>query len=78
MLKETVFEDAVNLLLKGNADPRLVIQLFGDRIYTVHDDPNHPILLFDGIRNLLEQLKSIDNIGKYFYYFYYLIHIWVY
>ncbi|KAI9308017.1 hypothetical protein BJ944DRAFT_260999 [Cunninghamella echinulata] len=62
MLKLTVFEDAFNLLLKGNVDPRLVIQLFGDRIYTVHHDNDHPILLFDGLRNLLEQVKSIDDI----------------
>ncbi|CAO3630338.1 unnamed protein product [Cunninghamella echinulata] len=62
MLKLTVFEDAFNLLLKGNVDPRLVIQLFGDRIYTVHHDKDHPILLFDGLRTLLEQVKSIDDI----------------
>ncbi|KAI8093371.1 uncharacterized protein BX664DRAFT_357822 [Halteromyces radiatus] len=62
MLKETVFEDAFTLMSKGNLDPRLVIQLFGERLISQSSDDSHPILLFDGIIDILENMKTIDDI----------------
>ncbi|KAI8342937.1 CNH domain-containing protein [Chlamydoabsidia padenii] len=62
MLKETVFDDAFNLLSKGNLDPRLVIHLFGDRLFTHIDDGASRILVFDSISQLLQQISSIDDL----------------
>ncbi|CAO3595317.1 unnamed protein product [Absidia cylindrospora] len=63
MLKETVFEDAFTLLSKGNLDPRLVIWLFnGDLAIQNNEDSSSPMLVFDGISGLLDQVNSIDNI----------------
>lgn len=62
MLKETVFDDAFNLLSKGNMDPRLVIHLFGDQLFS---QPSSHILVFDSISDLLHQIDSIDHVGMY-------------
>ncbi|SAM07114.1 hypothetical protein [Absidia glauca] len=62
MLKETVFDDAFNLLSKGNLDPRLVIHLFGDQLFSHLQESFPRILVFDGISDILHQIDSIDHV----------------
>ncbi|KAI9264960.1 hypothetical protein BDA99DRAFT_437285 [Phascolomyces articulosus] len=61
-LQETLFEDAFALLSKGNLDPRVLIYLFGDLSQSswVEEVPN--VLLFDGIRSLLETVGKIEDV----------------
>jgi hypothetical protein len=60
-----VFDDAFNLLSKGNLDPRLVIHLFGDQLFSHLQESSPHILVFDGISDILHQIDSIDHVGMY-------------
>lgn len=62
LLKETVFDDAFALLSKGDMDPRVVIHLFEGLAQPKWLKEYPPVLLFDGIRVLIEELGSIKNI----------------
>ncbi|KAI8994624.1 hypothetical protein BDB01DRAFT_846646 [Pilobolus umbonatus] len=62
LLKETVFDDAFSLLSRGNMDPRVVIHLFEGLSQDKWLKETPPILLFDGVRSLIDKLGSIDQI----------------
>jgi hypothetical protein len=62
LLKETLFDDAFTLLSKGDMDPRVVIHLFEGLAQPKWSKELPPVLLFDGLRLLLEELSSIKNI----------------
>lgn len=59
LLQETVFEDALTLLSKGNLDPRVMIAMFGQQAWL--SDP--VVYLFDGVRGLVDNLGAINDIG---------------
>ena len=63
LLKETLFDDAFTLLSKGDIDPRVVIQLFDDLMLDswLHSPP--PILLFENVQRLIEDLGDLKKIG---------------
>ncbi|CEG63955.1 hypothetical protein RMATCC62417_01017 [Rhizopus microsporus] len=62
LLKETLFDDAFTLLSKGDIDPRVVIQLFDDLMLDswLHSPP--PILLFESVQRLIEDLGDLKKI----------------
>ncbi|KAG1170351.1 hypothetical protein G6F70_007735 [Rhizopus microsporus] len=62
LLKETLFDDAFTLLSKGDIDPRVVIQLFDDLMLDswLHSPP--PILLFENVQRLIEDLGDLKKI----------------
>lgn len=62
LLKETLFDDAFTLLSKGDMDPRVVIHLFEGLAQPKWIKESPPILLFDGVRLLVEELGSIKNV----------------
>ncbi|KAI8139926.1 hypothetical protein BJV82DRAFT_625529 [Fennellomyces sp. T-0311] len=62
LLQETLFEDAFALLSKGNLDPRVVIHLFGDLSQPAWVRESPRVLLFDGIRVLLEGIGKIEDV----------------
>lgn len=62
LLKETLFDDAFTLLSKGNMDPRVVIHLFEGLSQTKWLQESPPVLLYDGIRLLVEELKSVKDV----------------
>lgn len=62
LLKETLFDDAFALLSKGDLDPRVVIHLFEGLAQPKWLKEYPAILLFNGIRILIEELGSIKNI----------------
>lgn len=65
-LNETFFDDAFQLLHRGKIDPRVVIRLFPDIARQAPDkNDEDEIILFDGVWNVVNNLGSIDNIGKF-------------
>ncbi|RCH94337.1 hypothetical protein CU097_012873 [Rhizopus azygosporus] len=62
LLKETLFDDAFTLLSKGDIDPRVVIQLFDDLMLDswLHSPP--PILLFESVQRLIEDMGDLKKI----------------
>lgn len=62
LLKATVFDDAFSLLSKGDMDPRVVIHLFEGLSQSKWLQEHPPILLFDDIKTLVEELKSVKDI----------------
>lgn len=62
LLKETVFDDAFTLLSKGDMDPRIVIHLFEGLAQSKWLKESPPVLLFDGVRTLIEELGSIKDV----------------
>ncbi|KAI7847334.1 hypothetical protein BDC45DRAFT_542029 [Circinella umbellata] len=62
LLQETLFEDAFALLSKGNLDPRVVIYLFGDLSQCSWLAETPSVLLFDGIRSLLDTVGKIEDV----------------
>lgn len=62
LLKETVFDDAFTLLSKGDMDPRVIIHKFEGLAQTKWLKESPPVLLFDGVITLVEELGTIKNI----------------
>jgi hypothetical protein len=62
LLKETVFDDAFTLLSKGDMDPRVIIHMFEGLAQPQWLMESPPVLLFDGVRMLVEELGTIKNI----------------
>lgn len=62
LLKETLFEDAFNLLSRGDMDPRVVIHMFEGLAQNKWLKESPPVLLFDGVRHLVEELGTIKNV----------------
>lgn len=62
LLKETLFDDAFTLLSKGNLDPRVVIHLFEGLSQSKWLKEAPTILLFDGVRTLIEEVGSIKDV----------------
>lgn len=62
LLKATVFDDAFSLLSKGDMDPRVVIHLFEGLSQSKWLQEYPHILLFDDIKTLVEEMKSIKDI----------------
>lgn len=62
LLKETLFDDAFTLLSKGDMDPRVVIHLFEGLAQSKWLKESPPILLFDGVRTLIEEVGSIKDV----------------
>ncbi|KAL0078710.1 hypothetical protein F4703DRAFT_1796795 [Phycomyces blakesleeanus] len=62
LLKETVFEDAFQLLSKGNLDPRVLLSRFQEFFQPqwLHVSPR--IVLFEGVLEILNRLGSIEDI----------------
>lgn len=62
LLKETVFDDAFTLLSKGDMDPRVIIHMFEGLAQAKWLKESPPVLLFDGVITLVEELGTIKNI----------------
>lgn len=62
LLKETVFDDAFTLLSKGDMDPRVIIHKFEGLAQAKWLKESPPVLLFDGVIALIEELGTIKNI----------------
>ncbi|KAG0171260.1 hypothetical protein DFQ30_001230, partial [Apophysomyces sp. BC1015] len=62
LLKETLFDDAFVLLSKGEIDPRIAIQMFGDlkQPKWLHEHPQ--VIIFDEIQKIVKQLGYIEDI----------------
>ena len=59
MFRETLFEDALNLLEKANTDPRLIIRLFPP--FNTVDVSS--IYLYSGVREVITSLESVESAG---------------
>jgi hypothetical protein len=59
MFRETLFEDALNLLEKANTDPRLIIRLFPP--FNTVDVSS--IYLYSGVRDVITSLESVESAG---------------
>ncbi|KAI7897305.1 vacuolar sorting protein 39 domain 2-domain-containing protein [Mucor mucedo] len=62
LLKETLFDDAFTLLSKGDLDPRVVIHLFEGLAQSKWLKEAPTILLFDGVRALIEEVGSVKDV----------------
>ncbi|RUS20562.1 hypothetical protein BC937DRAFT_94937 [Endogone sp. FLAS-F59071] len=65
-LRETVFDDAFQLLYRSKIEPRVVIRLFPDiarQAPDKHDEDE--IILFDGVWSVAKDLGNIDIIGRF-------------
>ncbi|KAG1471819.1 hypothetical protein G6F56_001908 [Rhizopus delemar] len=62
LLKETLFDDAFSLLSKGNMDPRVVVNLFEGLMQDRWINIPPPILLFDNVQRLIEELGDLKKI----------------
>lgn len=62
LLKETVFDDAFALLSKGDLDPRVVINMFEGLAQPKWLKESPPVLLFNGVSALLQELETIKHI----------------
>ncbi|KAI8640536.1 vacuolar sorting protein 39 domain 2-domain-containing protein [Parasitella parasitica] len=62
LLKETLFDDAFVYLSKGDMDPRVVIHMFEGLAQPKWLKEAPPVLLFDGVIALVEELGTIKNI----------------
>lgn len=62
LLKETVFDDAFTLLSKGDMDPRVIVHMFEGLAQPNWLKESPPVLLFDGVRILVEELGTIKHI----------------
>lgn len=61
-LEETLFEDAFALFLRGRIDPRVIISMFPDVLQ--QPDLIANVKLFGGVRELLSQRGTIQDISK--------------
>jgi hypothetical protein len=61
-LEETLFDDAFGLFLRGRIDPRAIIFMFPDVLQK--QDILRDVKLFGGVRELLNQRGSLQNISK--------------
>lgn len=68
LLKETLFDDAFSLLSKGNMDPRVVVNLFEGLMQDRWINIPPPILLFDNVQRLIEELGDLKKIGVYIFF----------
>jgi hypothetical protein len=59
MFRETLFEDALNLLEKANTDPRLIIRLFPP----FNSIDTSSIYIYSGVRDVIVRLKSVESAG---------------
>jgi hypothetical protein len=64
LLKETVFDDAFTLLSKGDMDPRVIIHMFEGLAQPKWFKESPPVLLFDGVKTLVEELGTIKQIAN--------------
>ncbi|KAI8346357.1 hypothetical protein EDC96DRAFT_521434 [Choanephora cucurbitarum] len=62
LIKQGLFDDAFTLLSKGDADPRMVVQLFDGLAQSKWLQESPPVLLFKGVCGLLQEVGSIRDI----------------
>ncbi|RCH95262.1 transforming growth factor, beta receptor associated protein 1, partial [Rhizopus stolonifer] len=62
LLEQALFDDAFSLLSKGEIDPRPIVQLFDGLASSSWREEFPPVLLFDGVRTLLDTLGSVKDI----------------
>lgn len=61
-LEETLFDDAFALFLRGRIDPRVIISMFPDVLQ--QPDLIANVKLFGGVRELLSQRGTLQDISK--------------
>ncbi|KAI8988123.1 hypothetical protein BDF20DRAFT_970210 [Mycotypha africana] len=62
LLKQTLYEDAFSLLSNGNIDPRVVVHMFEGLSQGKWLEEYPPVLLYDGVRHVLEAIGTIKDI----------------